>query len=232
MTNAKINDESRNEVRPYSSIRHLRLHFTGCKYDVSLDNKIRQSLLNDGIDPIIRGQLAPAAGASLAVDIAISVATGIAADLIIDCVKAIILRVRNAAGTAASCECSICKTTIETDSCDYVVSVNTAAGISFEDIDFDKLISEMMRFSATESATGNAVNRIETPCDLPADKDDFIVATNGVGSFSLWLVTYRIGRRWPSCLYDAANDKFIPLDNRRSIRQALGMRDEFDHPEE
>lgn len=221
-----------NHETPLSScIRYLHLDFYGCRYDASLDDKVRQGLLNDGVDPVIRGQVTPAAGASLVADIILSVASDIAAGLIVKSAKAVLAKVRKATSAEAASECSLGRTTIETDACDYVVTATPAAGVFAEDIDFNSLISKMMEFRKVEAKSGNSINRIETPCELIAGEDGCTISSNGNGSFSLWLVTYRDGCRWPSCLYDAVNDAFIPLGDRQVVEHALNERNEFYHPE-
>lgn len=215
---------------PLEVIRHLRLNYFGCKYDVSLDRKVRQALFRDGVDPIIRGQIAPAAGESLGVDIAVSVVSGIAADLIIKSIKALVTKINMVTSEAASCSCTLRGITIETSICDYVVKACPGAGIVEEDIDYNRLISQMIEFQEAETANGNSINRIETPCDVASDKDGFTVMTNGVGSFSLWLVTYRCGDRWPSRLYDAANNIFLPMSGICTGMFRLPERDIFYRP--
>ena len=41
--------------------------------------------------------------------------------------------------------------------------------------------------------------------------------TQGIGNYSLWFVSYQEGERWPHCLYDAANDAFIPLGDASAL---------------
>lgn len=212
-------------------IQHLRLDFFGCKHDVSLDSKVRQALLRDGVDPIIRGQITPAAGESLGVDIVVSVVSGIAVDLIVKSIKALITKINMITSGTATCSCALRETIIETNTCDYIVKACPGAGIVAEDIDYNRLISQMMEFQKAEETNGNAVNRIEAPCDVASDKNGFTVTTNGVGSFSLWLVTYRCGGRWPSCLYDAANNLFLPISGTHAALPVFPERDIFYRPE-
>jgi len=208
-------------------IRHLRLDFRGYEYNVSLDDKVKRALMSDGFNPVIRGQAAPAAGAGLVVDIAVSVVSGIAADLIIGAIKILIRKIGKAANEAGSSEFSLCRATIETDECDFIITANASAGVSARGVDYNGLISQMMVFRETEAASGNAVYSIEAPCDVSIDRESFTITANGVGSYSLWLVTYRNGDRWPSCIYDAANNAFLPTSGRISDKRILPITDMY-----
>lgn len=217
---------------PMNTIKYLRLDFHGCEYKIALDNQIRSSLLQDGIDPVIRGQIAPAAGADLGVDIIISLIAGIASDLIVKAIKNVMNKIRKATDETLSSGCCLNRVTIETDTCDFIIATNGNAGIYAEDVDYNELISQMKDFYEKEVAAGNLVDRIETPCDLDPSTDYLKIRTAGVGNFSLWLVTYRNGSRWPFCLYDSVNDTLIPMKNQQTVASAIDGTDKFYRPAE
>lgn len=215
---------------PMNTIRHLRLDFYGCAYRTTLDAQIRSDLSQDGIDPVIRGQTAPAAGASLSVDIVISFMTSIASGFAVEAIKAVMSKVGKATNKVLSSDCHLGRTTIETDACDFVIMANSSAGVYAEDIDYNALVSQMKYFYEKEVAAGRAVDSIEAPCDLDLDTDGLKIRAVGVGNFSLWRVTYRNGSRWPFCLYDAINDALVPMEDRQTITNVINGTDKFYSP--
>lgn len=215
---------------PMNAIRHLRLDFYGYAYRATLDAQIRSDLSQDGIDPVIRGQIAPAAGASLSVDIVISFMTGIASGLTVEAIKTIMSKIGKAISKVSSSDCRLGRTTIETDACDFVITANSSAGVHAEDVDYNELVSQMKDFYEKEVAADRAVNSIEAPCDLDLDTDGLKIRTVGVGDFSLWRVTYRNGSRWPFCLYDAVNDALVPMEDRQTVTNVINGTDKFYSP--
>lgn len=212
---------------PLGAIEHLRLDFYGNKYRTTLDNYITPDFLQDGIRPVVRGQVSPAVGVELGVSIAISLLTSIASNLVVEVIKAVMRKIRKATGETLSCDCHLGRLTIETAACDYVIIANSDAGTHAENIDYGGLVSQMRRLCERELAAGRSIYRIETPCDMDPNTDSLTIRTNGVGSYSLWLITYRDGDRWPFCLYDAINGALIPLDNRQVVAGAISGEDIF-----
>lgn len=216
---------------PICAAKHLRLYFHGNDYRDELDEQIRADFLPSGIDPIVRGQAAPAAGAGLVVDIVISLATGILTECIIGAVKKALRIIQASASKTLSAGCELGRTTIELGTCDFVITANAGAGIYADGIDYDGLVSQMRAFCQQEAVNGLKVIRIETPCVIyRLDSGRLCVQTNGVGSFSLWRVSYSDRDSWPFCLYDAANNTFLPMDDDQTILDATTSTDIFYHP--
>lgn len=216
---------------PICAVKYLRLDFHGNDYKDELDEQVRTDFLQSNIDPIVRGQTAPAAGAGLVVDIVISLATGILTECIIGAFKNALRIIQASASKTLSTGCELGRTTIELDTCDFVITANASAGIYADGIDYDGLVSQMRAFCQQEAVNGLKVIRIEAPCDIYRhDSDRLCVQTNGVGSFSLWRVSYSDGERWPLCLYDAANDTLLPMDDDQTIMDATTSTDIYYHP--
>ncbi len=214
-------DTTMESQSPMNEIRHLRLDFHGSAYRTTLDAQVRSNLLQDGIDPIIRGQFAVAAGVSLGVDVVISLVTGVTSGLIVEAIKGIMRKIRKAAKETLSSDCHLGRMTIEMDTCDFVIATNGSAGFYAENVNYNELISRMMDFYEQELAAGHAIYRIEAPCNFNLSEDRLKSGTSGVGNFSLWLVTYRYGSRWPCCIYDAINDVIIPTEDKEEIKKKL-----------
>lgn len=204
-------------------IKYLRIDFSGSGYSAALDSKVKEAFLEDNIEAVIRGQQTPAAGPELWMDFIIGVEAGIAVEVL----KYVVHKVRGVVSGYLHHGCCVNSTIVEDIDCDFVIRASSAAGIIYENIDFVKLLSEMRQLADSEKDSGRPISKIETPCEIDYAPEGFSVRSIGVGSYSLWLLTYREGERWPSWLYDAHNKVFIPLEDNHAIEVALSATDAF-----
>ena len=205
------------------TIKYLRIDFSGSDYSTALDSRVKEAFLEDNIDAVIRGQHTPAAGPELWMDFIIGVEAGIAVEVI----KYVAHKVGSVVAEYLHHDCCVNSTKVEDIDCDFVIRANSAAGMKYESVDFAKLITEMRQLADSEKASGRPISKIEAPCEIDYAPEGFSVRSVGVGNYSLWLLTYREGERWPNWLYDANNKAFIPLEDSHAIEVALSASDPY-----
>lgn len=208
-----------------ADIRYLRIDLLGSGYTSALDGIIKSEFDHDAVEVVIRGQRTPAAGPELWMDVVIAIGANLATEAIVYIAR----KVREAVSSTSLLGCCINEYVVESldYGCDFVVRANSAAGVDFEGIELSSLFSRMTELVESERVSGRFISKIETPCDLDSSDVGMPVRIVGVGSYSLWLLTYSEGERWPYSLYDAVNGVFIPLEDDLSIVDALNSPDAF-----
>lgn len=206
-------------------IKYLRIDLVGSGYTGTLDDKVKASFREDAIEAVVRGQHAPAAGPELWMDVVIAIGS----DLAVEGIKYAVRKVRDAISESSSRSCCVNKTTVEDFDCecDFVIQANSAAGMIFEEIELTSIVTQMRELVESEKASGRYISKIEAPCDLGPCSISTPIRSVGVGSYSLWLLSYREGERCPYWLYDVVNEVFIPLDDNLATTNALNASDIF-----
>lgn len=204
-------------------IKYLRIDLSGSGYTSTLDNKVKTKFHEDAIEAVVRGQHTPAAGPELWMDVVIGIVSGLAVEGIGYAVQ----KVRDAISESSSHNCCVNAVTVEDFDCDFVIRANSAAGMVFEEIELTSIVSQMRELFDSERASGRYISKIETPCDFDPASIGSSIRSVGVGSYSLWLLSYREGERCPYWLYDVANKMFIPLKDNSAIINALNASDIF-----
>lgn len=209
------------------NIKYLRIDFSGSGYTAALDNRVRAAFCEDGIEAVVRGQRTPASGPELWMEIVIAAGSGLMADLLKDAIKYVVSKVRGVVAEKSPYGCCVNSIAVEDFDCDFVIKANSAAGVVYDNIDFTNLFSEMRGLVDSEKGSGRSVFKVEAPCEADYTQEGFCVRNVGMGNYSLWLLSYREGERYPFQLYDAVNKTFIPLGDRYAIEAALSSTDAF-----
>lgn len=204
-------------------IKYLRIDFSGSGYTAALDTLVEEGFQEDDVEAVVHGEQAPAAGPELWMSFVIGVGSGLA----VEAIQYVTRKVRNVIATTSTHGCCINETIVEDSDCNFVIRANSAAGIMYEDIDLTNLVSKMRELVDSEKTAGRFISKIETPYDFDSMSQGLSVRSVGVGNYSLWLLTYREDERCPYWLYDAANETFTPLENSRTVKNALEGSDLF-----
>ena len=111
-----------NELNPLHSISYLRVYLEGSAYNRFLEEKVEKEFSDYPFQSIVRGMKAPAAGVALSVDVVLTVAAGVASGLVVEALKAVVVRINNAARDASSSNCHLRRVVCEIDHCDFIIT--------------------------------------------------------------------------------------------------------------
>lgn len=195
------------------NLSSVRVEINGNRYSTQLVYDIRSAIEQEGVTAFVRGSYAPAAGPDIAIDLVLSIVEDITTNLIIELGKRLFARLKEVMNKHRIQGSSVTKFSVQDISCDYVISANSAAGVNFELIQLERLLGDMRKLVTEEAACDRIINRVDAPCDLQRANQPREMWTTGIGSYSVWHLSYSSGDRWPDYLYDAANQVFIPLTN-------------------
>lgn len=208
-----------------NDINYLRIDLTGSGYTSTLEAGVKEIFRKDAIEAVVRGQHELAAGPELWMDVVIEIVSSLA----VEGIKYVVQKVRSAISESLSISCCVNSVIVESpdSDCDFVIRSNSAAGMLFEEVDLTSIVSRMRELVESERSSGRYISKVEAPCDLRPTPTGMSIHSNGVGSYSLWLLSYREGERWPHWLYDAANEVFVPLEDDSAIINSLNSVDAF-----
>lgn len=144
----------------------IRVDLCGCGYSPDQEQLVEEALANLSDCVIVRGRRAPAAGSELAVTICLSLMAGVAANLLTDCIKLLIARVKKTLRGTCVSGGSFEKISVEDEESDYIVNIDLMTGFGEEPADIDSLIGRMRGFCDAERLVGRPVLTVEAPCRI------------------------------------------------------------------
>lgn len=224
---------SKKEIELSKSIEYLRLELNGSGYDVSLDEIIKSDFAKYGINPIVRGQKGPAADPDLVLQILLqiypyvsdAIISGLIKFVLINLGKAIYEKAKTKYGNEKK-KINVSRLTIATEKCDICILFNHEVSPSIDEIDLNALFSQIKELIDNESNNDRYINKITVPAGLKNDSS-WLSLDNNKGNYSLWEIEYRQGECWPSVVYDAINEVFIVLEDKKEIIRKINSEDKF-----
>lgn len=224
---------SKNEIELSKSIEYLRLELYGSGYDISLDEKIKAEFAVYGIRSIVRGQKGPAADPDLVLQILLqiypyvsdAIISGLIKFVLSNLGKAIYKKAKTIYGNEKK-KINVSELTVTTEKCDICILFNHEVSPSIDEIDLNALFSQIKELIDNESDNGRYINKIIVPAGLKNDSSWLSLDSNK-GNYSLWEIEYRQGEYWPRVVYDAINEAFIVLEDRKEIIKKLYSEDKF-----